>query len=332
MPELPEVTTTVNGLKKVLPGLRILDIWTDLAKKKVSRKDFERTIKNEKFFKYFRENTINKKILSVERRAKNILIHISGGRASTRKQGVSVGEHTILIHMKMTGHLLFGEYVRKVEYGKQKVIREYWEPKNKKSALNDPYNRFIHFVFKLSNGKHLAFSDSRKFGKITLLETKNHLETIHLKHLGPEPLERNFEFKEFKKVLYKKEINKNKPIKQVLLDQSVIAGIGNIYSDEMLWLSSINPKSITDKIPEKQLKLLFKNMKSILKKGIDFGGDSMSDYRNIYGARGNFQNHHNVYRKNNKLCGKKNCTGGIIKEVVSGRSTHFCNKHQKLYL
>lgn len=312
MPELPEVTTTVNGLQKVLPRLRILDAWTDLARKKVSRKDFEHTIKSKKFFKYFRENTINKKILSVERRAKNILIHISGG-------------HTILIHMKMTGHLLFGEYVFNKKENK-------WVPKNKKSTLNDPYNRFIHFVLKLSGGKHLAFSDSRKFGKITLIETKNHTETVHLKHLGPEPLEKDFDFKKFKNALFGKEVNKNKPIKQVLLDQSVIAGIGNIYSDEMLWLSSIHPKSKTGKIIEKQLKLLFVHMKDVLKKGIDFGGDSMSDYRNIYGTRGNFQNHHNAYRKKDEPCGKRGCAGGIIREVVSGRSAHFCDKHQKLYL
>lgn len=115
------------------------------------------------------------------------------------------------------------------------------------------------------------------------------------------------------------------------MDQSIIAGIGNIYSDEMLWLSDIHPESKPINIPLKQLKNLFKEMRSILNKGIDFGGDSMSDYRDINGERGSFQNHHNVYQKKNESCGKKNCNGVIIRKVINGRSAHFCNKHQKIY-
>ena len=97
MPELPEVTTTVNGLKKVLPGLRFTGVWTDLAKKNQKIKQFKDTIKDEKFFKDFERKIVGKKVISVERRAKNILINVSGG-------------YTILIHLKMTGHLLYGKY------------------------------------------------------------------------------------------------------------------------------------------------------------------------------------------------------------------------------
>ncbi len=313
MPELPEVTTTVNGLQRVLPSLWISSVWTDLAKKKVSRKDFEHTIKSEKFFNNFKKLSIGAKVLNVERRAKNILINLNNG-------------YTILIHLKMTGHLIYGDYV----YDKKvNLPTGGWLPhKNERASLHDPYNRFVHVVFTFNNKKHLVFCDSRKFGKVTILETKDAHNTIHLKGVGPEPLDENFTFTDFKNVLMKKP---NWPMKQILMDQYTIAGIGNIYSDEMLWLASIHPESKINKIPDAYLKDLFKSMKQVLKKGIDFGGDSMSDYRDINGERGKFQNHHNVYQKKNEKCGKKGCAGVIIRSIIGGRSAHYCPAHQKLF-
>ena len=330
MPELPEVTTTVNGLQKTIARLRIVDVWTDLAKKNQPLKQFQNTIKSEKFFKIFRKEITNKKILNVERRAKNILINIEGG-------------HTILIHLKMTGHLLVGKYNKIVSplsrkrqlpfAGEQKIMT--WVPdKNERKSLHDPYNRFVHvvfsldIVFSLDNGKHLVFCDSRKFGKVTYAKTEEIHGSIHLKDVGPEPLEIEFDFKTFKERLDKKG---SKSIKTVLMDQSVLAGIGNIYSDEMLWLASIHPESKPNKIKDIDLKNLYNDMKKVLTKGIDFGGDSMSDYRNIDGELGRFQHHHNVYQKNKELCGKRGCKGVIIRKVINGRSAHFCNTHQKLY-
>lgn len=321
MPELPEVTTTVKGLQQVLIGLVFTDIWTDLAKKNQTIKQFTDTIKNEKFFITFKKKIINSKVIKVERRAKNILIHLSNG-------------YTILIHLKMTGHLLFGEY-KKIKQNKNKIVKNInWKPKYE-GPLNDPYNRFIHVVFVLSNlnsknkdVKHLAFCDSRKFGKITIIPTQTINTSKHLKDIGPEPLEKSFTFENFKNRLFLKD---NWNIKTILMNQSIIAGIGNIYSDEMLWLSNINPESKPKKIPRKELLKLFNAMKDVLQKGINFGGDSMSDYRNIHGLPGNFQNHHNVYKKKNTKCIKKKCEGVIIRKVINGRGAHFCNIHQKLY-
>jgi formamidopyrimidine-DNA glycosylase len=116
------------------------------------------------------------------------------------------------------------------------------------------------------------------------------------------------------------------------MDQSIIAGIGNIYSDEMLWSSGIHPESNPKKISNIQLLKLYKEMKDVLTKGINFGGDSMSDYRNIHGLRGDFQNHHNVYKKKNIKCSKKGCSGVIMRKVINGRSAHFCPTHQKLFI
>ncbi len=309
MPELPEVTTTVNGLQKVLPKLIFDDIWTDLAKKDQKLKQFKNTIKNDKFFVDFKKKIIGERIVKVERRAKNILIHLSNG-------------YTVLIHLKMTGHLLYGKYIFNKKENK-------WIPdKNEKISLFDPYNRFIHVVFDLSNGKHLAFCDSRKFGKVTLIDTSLLEKSIHLKNIGPEPLLKDFGLNDFiKRINLKPHWN----IKTVLMDQSIIAGIGNIYSDEMLWLSSIHPESKPNKIPKKEMGILYKKMREILNKGINFGGDSMSDYRNIDGLRGDFQNHHNVYKKKGEKCMKKSCHSAIIRKVINGRSAHFCSTHQKLF-
>lgn len=286
MPELPEVQTTVSGLDRTIRGLVINDVWTEYNSPYFHGGD---TIKDPKYFKYFKKNIKGAKIINITRRAKNILIHLSN-------------KFTILIHMKMTGHVMYGNYNRK-----------------------DPFNRFIRLIFYLSNGKTMELCDTRKFAKVTLLESSTMHETVHLKDIGPEPLEKEFTFAIFKKQLNKKPQGK---IKLVLLDQSIIAGIGNIYSDESLWRAGIHPESLVRKIPEGKLKELYKAIITTLSMGIDFGGDSMSDYRNIDGERGQFQEKHMAYRKTGSKCMKKNCSGKITRIVVGGRSTHFCNVHQ----
>lgn len=302
MPELPEVQTTVDGLNKIVRGLTIQDVWSDLPSTKVSRNEYKESIKYLPFFKRFKENILNQKILKAERRAKNILIHLSGG-------------HTILIHMKMTGHLLYGKYENRGAH---------WIPheKEKNDALRDPFNKWIHLVFSLSNGKHLVLSDLRKFAKVTLLKDG------HLDDFGPEPLDEAFTLKLFKERVLKRPNGKIKP---VLMDQKLISGIGNIYSDEALWLSDIHPLSVISKIPDKELKKLHTSIKKVLSKGIDFGGDSTSDYRQLDGKPGTFNHAHNAYRLTGKKCMKRGCPGGILRTVVSGRSAHFCDTHQKLY-
>lgn len=292
MPELPEVHTTTKGLNKKLPGLFVKSLETDWANtfKKITLPVFKKAV-------------LGKKVKKVERRGKNILIDLEN-------------EKTILIHMKMTGHLM---------YGKWKKTHDGW-----KSELgghfDDPYNRFIHVVFRLSNGYDLAFCDVRKFGKITLFNTKDKDMVLDLKDLGPEPLDKNFILEKFNERLNLRPRGK---IKQVLMDQKIIAGIGNIYSDEMLWLSGIHPETPVNKVSDKNIRSLFTSMKEVLKKGIDFGGDSTSDYRNIDGAPGKFHHKHNAYRKTGEKCGKKKCSGKIERLKVGGRSAHFCNKHQK---
>ncbi len=285
MPELPEVQTTVNGLNRTVKGRIIVDVWTDYGSK---LKMHRGSIKEAEFFKQFKKQVKGQKILKAERRAKNILIHLSNGL-------------TILAHMKMTGYFFY----------------------------NPPKDApFVHLDFTLDNKKHLVFSDMRKFAKVTLLPTKDIKNSLHLSHLGPEPLDKSFTYKIFKERLLKKPRGK---IKTVLMDQTLIAGIGNIYSGEILWRAGVHPLSIPSAIPEKNLKEMFKATKETLKKGIDFGGDSMSDYKNINGEKGEFQEHHKAYRRTGLKCLKPKCKGVIERLVVGTRSAHFCPVHQKLF-
>ena len=171
-------------------------------------------------------------------------------------------------------------------------------------------------------------SDVRRFAKVTLLDTAEAHSTKHLSHLGPEPLEKKFTLDTFRERIAKK---KNGKIKTVLMDQTVLSGVGNIYSDEALWLAGIHPESVVSKIPAKKLAELYASVQAVLRKGIDFGGDSTSDYRRIDGTRGEFSAEHNAYRLTGKPCKKKGCKGIIARKIVGGRSAHFCTVHQKLY-
>lgn len=311
MPELPEVQTTVNGINQTVAGLSITDVWTSYDSKHHEGKD---NIKDPAYFADFRRAVSGFKILKAERRAKNILIHLSKGK-------------TILLHMKMTGHVMYGTYAKS---DKPEDAKDPWKPvkdKEGSEALLDPFNRHIRLVFSLSNKKHLVLSDMRKFAKVTLIDTEEIEKSLHMSHLGPEPLEDAFTFKVFQKQLARRPEGR---IKNVLMDQTLISGVGNIYSDEALWLAGIHPEEKPRKVPEEKLKALHKAVKEVLGKGIDFGGDSMSDYRNIKGERGEFQAHHNAYRKTGKLCTKRGCDGIIIRKVVGGRSAHFCSVHQQL--
>ncbi len=309
MPELPEVQTTTNGINQFVRNLRITDVWSDYDSKFHAGKQ---NIKNRNFFLEFRKKISGKKILRANRRGKNILIEIDGG-------------WTILVHMKMTGHFLYGKYKKLTgQKTKQKSASE-WVAVEPGPLRDDPFNRFVRLVFSLSNGKHLVLSDLRKFAKILLIEKGEPIGD--LENLGPEPLDKKFTTEEFTKCLMKK----TGKIKKVLMDQSVIAGIGNIYSDEILWQTSVHPLSFTTNLPHKKIDRMYKVLKKILRRSIEIRGDSESDYRDILGRPGNFQKETSVYGQKGKKCRKKGCLGVIERIKISGRSAHFCPKHQIRY-
>jgi len=301
MPELPEVQTTVDGINLMAQGRVIVDVWTDMFSVTAKGKN---SIKNKKYFEgIFRPAIVKKKIVSATRRAKNILVTLSENE-------------TVLIHMKMTGHIMYGKYV----YNKKSNT---WSPQKGQVALEDPFNRFIHVVFTLDNGYHLVLCDMRKFAKVTLVDDNT---TKELDTLGLEPFDPKHTPKVFITNIQKRP---NTYIKTALLDQTIVAGIGNIYSDEILHTAKILPDRKVSELSEKELKTIHSHIAPTLRAGIDMGGDSMSDYRNIFGERGEFQGKHKAYRRTGLPCTRKGCTGTIQRKVVNARSTHYCPICQK---
>jgi len=295
MPELPEVQTIVTDLKKVLPGLKIRDIWTDFAK----------MIKQPKSFSAFKKQLAGRKILDVKRKGKNILINLSDNK-------------TLLIHQKMTGHMLYGKF-RETRNKKQKWVAA------PGPLRDDPQNRFLHLVISLSNGKQLALSDVRKFAKVLICETNKLAELKDVKNIGPDPLEKSFTFKKFREILS----GKKGGVKDVLMKQEIISGIGNIYSNEILWDAGVYPFRQTNKLTQAELKKIYQAIKKVLKLGVKLRGDSVVDYRDPFGRKGGYQNFHKAYQREGEKCPKGD--KGTIKRIKKGgRSTFFCSVHQKL--
>ena len=309
MPELPEVQTTVDGLARAVRGLRIVDVWTSYESRD---RRFAGTIKDPAYFRSFRKSVVGARILRVDRIAKNILLRIERG-----------DESVILIHMKMTGHIMVGRY----RFDARAPVDPWFPAPGERPSLSDPYNRFIRFVLSLSDGRQLVLSDVRKFAKVALIPAGELDRTMHLAGIGPDPLAKGFYAAAFQARLSRRP---NGRIKTVLMDQSVLAGIGNIYSDEALWRAGLHPEERVRDIPDARMKKLFATVRSVLSEGIDFGGDSMSDYRNVLGERGRFQGRHRAYRKTGERCSKPGCRGIITRKVVGGRSAHFCSEHQRL--
>ena len=305
MPELPEVQTTVNGLQEHVVDLTITDAWSNYDSPYFKGSG---TIKDKTYFTQFKREIVGKKIISAQRRAKNILINLQGG-------------DIILVHLKMTGHLLYGHYIFDA-----KNTKDPWRG-IKPEALKDPFNRHVRFILTLSNKKYLALSDVRRFAKVTLIKSNGKDSSLHLAGIGPEPLDESFTLEAMSSRISLRPQGK---IKQVLMDQSIIAGIGNIYADESLWRAGIHPLELVKDVTPTQQKHLFTAIKQTLAKGIDFGGDSTSDYRNVLGERGTFHEGHHAYQRDGTTCDKKGCDGTILRIVLGARGTHFCDTHQKL--
>ncbi len=318
MPELPEVQTIVNDLKKKIIGRKIKDIWTDWPK-------YFRLPKGENTF---RKHILGKKIIGIERRAKNILFDLSD-------------DHLMLIHQKLSGHLL---------YGKWKMTNDKWESVIKGPLLEDRNNQYIRLIFffdpvrgrspqggrsrptksgraasnGVDNGHMMALSDLRRFAKVLCGPRDEILNLPELKNLGPEPLNPQFTFSKFRELFRKK----SGRIKQVLMDPNFIAGIGNIYADEILWLAKFHPARRVEKLKEAELKKIYQATKTILRKALKLRGSSIDDYRDALGKRGRYDLTRYVYQREDEPC--KRCGTKIKRLKLGGRSAHFCPKCQKL--
>jgi formamidopyrimidine-DNA glycosylase len=293
MPELPEVETIRADLEKNVLNRQIIGsefLWPGILKDAGSS-EFESIV-------------LGKKITAVERRAKNLSLHLDG-------------DYALLFHMKMTGHLIFTDDVWQVDESGRWQRHE-----GQESPLYDPLNQYIRAVFYLSGEKILAFSDLRKFAYVRLIK-KSELANYYDKY-GPEPLEDGFTADYLEKALATKSI----AIKKALLDQTLVAGIGNIYADEILFLAKIHPLTPANKISREKLGLVVRSTKKILTKAIELRGTSTSDFRDTEGKKGEFGNILAVYRRTGQPC--INDGTPIARIVVGGRGTHYCPKEQVL--
>jgi len=241
------------------------------------------------------------KITSIKRRSKYLLINLNNN-------------FTILIHLGMTGRIII------TNSKNQRFKTSFYY------NLNENYNKHNHVTITFNKKYKLIYNDIRKFGFIKIIKTNKLKINSHLKELGPEPLSKNFNFSYFNKKI----LNKKKSVKDLLMDQNFVSGLGNIYVNEILFLSKIKPVKKVLNLKRNNIVSIIKNTKKILKKSIKKGGSSIKDFNNIEGKSGNFQQFFNVYGRNQKKCSDINCKGIIKKIKQANRSTFFCNICQKL--
>ncbi|MBU1094259.1 MAG: DNA-formamidopyrimidine glycosylase [Firmicutes bacterium] len=185
---------------------------------------------------------------------------------------------------------------------------------------DEPIDKHEHVVFHFKSGRNLRYHDVRKFGTITLLNINTYLDEYPLIQLGREP--KNLDFHHFFEMIK----NKKTTIKQVLLDQHIVAGLGNIYVDETLFLSQIHPTRIASSITIKEAEIIIESARQVLEKAIELGGTTIRSYTSSLGVHGRFQNELNVHMKKGEPCPV--CKTEIIKIKVGGRGTYVCPKCQ----
>lgn len=186
---------------------------------------------------------------------------------------------------------------------------------------NEPINKHIHVIFEFDDGLELRYQDTRKFGRMALI--KRDTDYKDFRGLGVEPFSDDFNFDYCKAYLK----NKNKPIKTMLLEQSFIAGIGNIYADEILFMMGVNPKRSAKDLSDENINDLIKYTREILAKAIKAGGSTIRSYTSSLGVTGLFQLSLNVHTKEGEKCPR--CNQTIIKTVVGQRGTYYCPGCQK---
>ena len=249
-----------------------------------------------KINKKFRKNVIKKKIKKITRRSKYLIFHLSD-------------KTFFIIHLGMTGRILVGK--------NNTLLDTSFYSSN--SSINK--HNHLYFFFK----KYvMIYNDTRRFGFIKFYTEQELLKSTHLIHLGVEPLSKSLNFRYFKERIK----GFKKSIKNTLMDQSFICGLGNIYVNEALFISKISPGRMSFKIKDNEIILLIKSIKKILKKSIVFGGSTIKDFHNSEGKSGQFQNFFKVYAKEGQGCPRSSCNGTIQRSVISSRATFFCTKCQ----
>ena len=283
-----------------MPELPEVEIVRQSLDKKIRKKKVKKVIirnKNLRIkipnnFKKFLENKIVNK---VSRFSKYLIIHLSNNEFC-------------LIHLGMSGTIHLIDTKNKKDFTNLSFYNS--------SSLPKKHNH-IEIIF---DKFKIIYNDPRRFGFFQIIKNFDDLEKRFI-HLGPEPFNSKFNVRYFFKFVQ----NKERTIKDLLIDQKFVSGIGNIYASEILFLSKVNPKKIIKLLSDKECSQIIKNSKKVLLDAIDKGGSSIRDFKNIDGNKGGFQDNFKVYHREGKDCKRKSCGGIIVKKVITNRSTFFCD-------
>lgn len=287
MPELPEVETVRVGLSRFLPGLTVATVMHDWPK------GFPNAPADVKKF------LAGAKILQVRRRAKVLIIDLDTN-------------YSLVIHLKMTGQLVYRSERERFGAGHPNY-----------SLVGDLPDKSTRVIFTFTDKSKLFFNDQRKFGWVRLLPTVEVELLDFFQKVGPEPLGADFTAEDFAERL-KRRPKSN--IKAVLLDQTVVAGVGNIYADESLWGAKIHPETRVQDLPAAKIRTLYTELRKILTLSIEKGGSTDRNYVDAEGKRGSYLKFARVFRREGQPCPR--CGTTIIKTKVAGRGTHICPQCQ----
>ena len=305
MPELPEVEYTARQLRAVVVGATIHQ----------ARVFWERSIQHPALPDFIAE-TAGRRIEGVRRRGKLLLLDLQG-------------DLFLSIHRRMTGNFLLLPPGWTIDTSSREQDIASWNTRGPTIHLNTAVSsaashetRHCRVCFIFEDGRCLLFTDPRKFGRIELWPCSQEEEAFA--GLGPEPLSEMFTLERFSAALS----SKKTAIKKVLLDQEVVAGIGNIYADEALFYACIHPSRQSYTLNPQEQQLLHEGIVSVLTLGIEHGGTSFSDYRDLWGEAGENFNHVRVYHQEGKPC--QRCGSIIKRTVIAQRSSHYCPTCQRV--
>lgn len=285
MPELPEVETVRRGLKELIVGKEVQS-----AEAIDSPKSFPNSSDDVKEF------LIGAEIIDVRRRAKVLLVDLSS-------------EYTLVIHLKMTGQLVFR--AEGVAFGAG-------HPND--SLIGELPDRSTRVMIAFADGSKLFFNDQRKFGWMKLYPSIEVPNIDFMTRVGPEPLEDDFTADMFYERLQRR---KNTTIKAAILDQTVLAGVGNIYADEGLWGAKIHPSTRVKDVSEKQVAELWREIREVMTLAIEKGGSTDKNYVSAEGKRGSYLDFARAFRRDGQPC-PRHPDVTIEKIRVAGRGTHIC--------
>jgi len=300
MPELPEVETIKNDLKEKILKKKIKKV--DLRLKKIvksSARNFALDLEGNNF-------------KDIKRRGKLLIFGVG-----TRQRLAPTNKY-LLIHLRMTGQLIYQKNKKIIAGGHSDGGRDEAVPR----LYNDLSNKHTHIIFYFSDQSQLFFNDLRRFGVVKIVNEKE-LEEV-LNNFGVEPLENSFSLKVFQNIIK----NKGGNIKAFLLNQKYIAGIGNIYADEILFEAKILPNRKVASLKIEEVKAIYQAIRKILKKAIKYRGTTFYSYTDARGQKGNFTKFLKVYKREGESCLR--CRKGIIiKTKIAGRGTRYCSECQK---